>query len=306
MLKFSIVTPVLNRRVDIERMFEAVQAQSFVDFELIIVDNGSIDGTYEFVLGLEKRFEYVRVFLCKQKGLAFARNIGISNAIGDWIVLLDSDNKFICNTTLFKLNEIIDNDIGDNVLGIWTKAKTSSGKECSYIRKGCFNKELNFDEYVGNISGEFSVTVKSNWFKKNLYPEIVGAVTEFPDMVWFQLLRDGSIYVSDYYTQIYGTDSNERICSIKISNQRAYELTHNYFMILEKYSSELIKSNIFDLIVLKLYAYNRLSVLFNLDNRKYFKYLSFKTKFLILLLILLPKTVVRYLIEKYKEKTELK
>ncbi len=305
-MKFSIITPVLNRRKDIENMLNSVNSQNFSDFELLIVDNGSVDGTYEYCKSIEKQFNYIKVLKCEQKGLAFARNTGIKKALGEWIILLDSDNKFIDEKILEKVNILIDTKINDNILGIWTKSISTFGKECSFVESEFLNRSVNFENYLKYVSGEFAPIVRTLWFQKNLYPEIIGAITEFPNMAWFQLLRDGDIYVSELCTQIYGTDNDGRICSLTVSKQRAFELSHYYKMIVSKFYDELVKFDQLNEYVLKLYAYNAISNEFKIGYFEYFKYLSLKNRIFIFMFFVLPKNLIRFIIEKYKENHELK
>lgn len=306
-MKFSIITPVLNRREKIETMFNSVKNQNFKDFELLIVDNGSTDGTYEYCKILEKKFHYVKVFLCKERGAAFARNVAIKIAIGEWVVLLDSDNKFINNDTLNEINNIINKYIKETTLGIWTKSKTSLNTECSFVNTKYKDTAVDFNEYLNNVSGEFAPVINTKWFKNNLFPQIQGAVAEFPNMVWFQLLRDGNIYISTIYTQVYSIDSDGRICSsTSTTKERALELTHYYFMLTKKFSDELIENDKFNEFIFKFHAYNAISGEFESNYLDNHKYLSWKNKLLIPILYILPKSFIKFSIQKYKEKTLLK
>ena len=91
----SVIIPVYNRRELIGRAIDSVLAQSWADFELIIVDDGSDDGTAEHV---EERYgDEPRVRLLKQAtncGVSAARNAGIESAVGDWLAFLDSDDEW--------------------------------------------------------------------------------------------------------------------------------------------------------------------------------------------------------------------
>lgn len=95
MLKYTILTAVLDRKYDIQAMYESVNAQTYSNYEIVIVDNGSTDGTYELCKEWESVNSSVRVFKCHERGLAFARNVGIRQANSDYCIILDSDNTML-------------------------------------------------------------------------------------------------------------------------------------------------------------------------------------------------------------------
>ena len=91
---FSVIIPVWNRADMINRAIDSCLSQSYGDFEIIVVDDGSTDGTAEQV----ERYGDERVILLRHernKGTCPARNTGISKARGDWLVMLDSDFELV-------------------------------------------------------------------------------------------------------------------------------------------------------------------------------------------------------------------
>ncbi len=88
----SIVIPVFNGEKFIEETIDSVLKQSFSNWELIIVDDGSTDNTTSLIKGVQEKDSRV-TYLCKENGgQASARNLGISKAKGDWIAFLDADD----------------------------------------------------------------------------------------------------------------------------------------------------------------------------------------------------------------------
>ncbi len=92
---FTVVIPLYNKAPYVERALKSVFAQTFTDFEVIVVDDGSTDGGGEIV----KQFNDPRLRLITQtnQGVAAARNRGIREAKADYIAFLDADDEWLPN-----------------------------------------------------------------------------------------------------------------------------------------------------------------------------------------------------------------
>ena len=127
----SIIVPVYNVEKYIERCIKSILNQSFTNFELILVDDGSPDKCGEICDEYEKKDSRIKVIHKKNGGLSDARNAGIERAKGEYIAFVDSDdfiNKYmyeilyknakkwdadisICNFKMVCENDRIDEDI---------------------------------------------------------------------------------------------------------------------------------------------------------------------------------------------------
>lgn len=93
MEKISIVIPLYNKCMSIASTLDSVLHQTYSNFELIVVDDGSTDGSGEKVKSFhDNRIRYVRK---DNGGVSSARNVGIKLALADWILLLDADDYLI-------------------------------------------------------------------------------------------------------------------------------------------------------------------------------------------------------------------
>lgn len=92
MPKASIIIPTYNRADTIRRAIKSVQAQTFADWELIVVDDGSTDNTASIIEGLDPR---MTVISQKNRGFGEARNAGIRASTGKYLAFLDSDDEFL-------------------------------------------------------------------------------------------------------------------------------------------------------------------------------------------------------------------
>ena len=91
-VRFSIVIPFSNVEDFIDKCIASVIAQSYRNFEVFLVNDGSADGTSEKVLDWEKRYENVRCLYQESSGPNIARNRAMDCATGDYLVFLDSDD----------------------------------------------------------------------------------------------------------------------------------------------------------------------------------------------------------------------
>lgn len=92
MPQVSVIIPVYKAEAYLERCVDSVLNQTFCDFELIMVDDGSPDrcgGICDYYAGQDKR---VRVFHKENGGAAVARNYGLDNALGEYIAFVDADD----------------------------------------------------------------------------------------------------------------------------------------------------------------------------------------------------------------------
>ena len=89
----SVVMPVYNGEKYLAEAIESILAQTFSDFELIIVDDGSTDGSGEIIRSYEKRDKRIRVIQHESNlGVSVARNTGIAAAAGEYVAFTDCDD----------------------------------------------------------------------------------------------------------------------------------------------------------------------------------------------------------------------
>ncbi|MEM2567120.1 MAG: glycosyltransferase family A protein, partial [Candidatus Bathyarchaeia archaeon] len=100
--KISVIIPAYNARKFIAEAIESVLDQTFPAHEIIVVDDGSTDGTGEFV---RKHYgSRVEVIQQENKGISAARNIGVVEATGNILQFLDADDLLLSNKFEVQLN----------------------------------------------------------------------------------------------------------------------------------------------------------------------------------------------------------
>lgn len=164
----SVIIPTYNRAHLIGRAIQSVLKQTYQDFEVIVVDDGSIDNTEEVV----KKIQENRVYYYKHdknKGGSAARNTGISLAKGKYIAFQDSDDEWLPEKLNQQINifKNLSADVGLIYTDMW---RIDSKGQRHYWKSPGYNKENNiinckwFDD-VKNI-GIQTVVIKRECFEK--------------------------------------------------------------------------------------------------------------------------------------------
>jgi glycosyltransferase involved in cell wall biosynthesis len=165
---FSIVIPTYNRVDILSRSIDSVLSQTYQDFELIIVDNGSTDATQQW---LGDNYQDDRIVYHYQEGSgspASPRNTGISLAKGRWVCLLDSDDRWDKNKLQRVLGAIQTNTNVDVIChneNIYYEATDSIGKMLKYgpASKNMYKEMLIF----GNRLSTSATSVRVGFLKDN-------------------------------------------------------------------------------------------------------------------------------------------
>lgn len=102
----SIIMPAYNAELWIKQACYSVIEQTYTNWELIVVDDGSCDRTYELLKEIADQHPAVRVIHTENGGVSKARNIGLDHAKGDYILLLDADDMLVSNALELLYNAI--------------------------------------------------------------------------------------------------------------------------------------------------------------------------------------------------------
>ncbi len=92
MVKISVIVPVYNASSTLNRCVDSILNQTFSDFELLLINDGSKDHSGQLCDEYAKKDPRVRVFHKENGGVSSARNLGLDNATGEWISFCDSDD----------------------------------------------------------------------------------------------------------------------------------------------------------------------------------------------------------------------
>lgn len=189
----SVVIPTHNRAKLLKRAINSVLRQTFEDFELIVVDDASLDNTSEVVESInDGRIRYVR--LEKNSGGPVARNTGIKKARGKFIALLDDDDEWLPNRLELQIEkfESLGKDVGVVYGGFYYVSQDTGeiiGKRLPRYRGDVYTHFLK-----ENFVGSPTLLIRKECFKKaGLFdPELKSSQD------WDMWLRIAKYYRFDY------------------------------------------------------------------------------------------------------------
>lgn len=104
--KISVIVPVYNVEKYLTRCIDSILTQTFTDYELLLIDDGSSDNSGKICDEYAKNDKRIRVFHKTNGGVSSARNTGIQEAKGDWLIFMDADDYFLDNAFPFIFNSI--------------------------------------------------------------------------------------------------------------------------------------------------------------------------------------------------------
>jgi glycosyltransferase involved in cell wall biosynthesis len=124
-LKFSIIIPAYNVEEFLPDCLKSVQAQSFRDYEVLVVDDGSTDGTAQIALDVANRDNRFKVVSKENGGVSSARNLGLEEAVGEFVWFIDGDD-YIHPESLAWLNRLFEESPAADYVTFgydWTKKR---------------------------------------------------------------------------------------------------------------------------------------------------------------------------------------
>lgn len=141
-MKVSFIIPVYKVEQYLPQCVESILCQSYTDFEIILVDDGSPDNSGILCDEFAKKDYRVRVIHKPNGGASDARNVGLKEAHGEWIIFVDSDDFWIKHTCLQQIITVVEQHPECGFIGF----------NCSYYYEDTqmFTKWVAYDDKLGN------------------------------------------------------------------------------------------------------------------------------------------------------------
>lgn len=232
----SIVTPVLNRRAEVERMLDSILAQDkgLLEVEIIVVDDDSEDGTYEFLKKRSEDVQNLKVLRSGLRSVGYSRNLGVRAASHEWVLLLDSDNVLV--EGIFQLIASTLTDLHATQFdGVWFACVDEDNRLMSWdIEDTSDWVVLDRTTYFTKVrKREMVHCLRRRWFRENPYPVVKGASIEFADAVWLRLVFAGRLIYRNVVVQRYARKRQDSLSNAGLSDKRMRELLVYSKLVLE-------------------------------------------------------------------------
>ena len=187
---FSIIIPVYNVAPYLRKSVDSVILQDFKDYEIILVDDGSTDGSSAICDEYAKRYTQVKVIHKINGGLSDARNFGIEQAQGNFLIFLDSDDFWNGVTILSEIDEMIRKENPDLIIHgssafydlgkiVTRKFKNRDVQKLSFNFKDDLRKLVDNDIYYATACNKI---IRTSIVKKNKIEFPKGKLHE--DVAW--------------------------------------------------------------------------------------------------------------------------
>ena len=231
MPKLSVIVPVYNTEKYLRECVDSILAQTFTDFELILVDDGSTDGSGAICDEYAGKDPRIQVIHQQNGGITVARKTGVRHATGEYVTFVDSDDwidKAMYETMLECRNET-DPDV--IICGMLTEMEQGAAPRKVIIGSGVYNKQQLRDEVYPIMLFDFahcmpavSPSLCNKLFKKHLLSNIIEQVNdtitygEDALCTYSGLLDADSIYITNqnlyHYRNHFESACNTYSCSL--------------------------------------------------------------------------------------------
>ena len=268
---FSIILPTYNRANLISKAIKSVVYQTYQNWELIVVDDGSTDKTKEVLGEFVKADSRIIYLYQKNKERSAARNNGIQNANGEFICFLDSDDLYH-KTHLKEFKKLIIKSKFQK--GLYFSG-LSYGKYCNEQEEYNLSYSNNIEFVLINTIGTPRACISEEILKENLFNENI-RISEDKEL-WVRILKNNPLF---YHRQKTFIEINHNERSVNLGSEfenlktLRFIILNNKKLIRKKYKKLIISSAYFNISkrlikngkFSKAFYYILLSLFYNLKN----------------------------------------
>lgn len=242
---FSIVIPTYNRKDLLLRNLLSLQNQTFRDFEVIVSDDGSYDGSFDLVHNHKFNFDINYIYNENWGGPAKPRNIGIKSAKGEWICFCDSDDYWFENKLEIVFNKIRTDNFNCNVLYYHSLLKSNykKNKLFSFPNKVNLNSLLSLGNsiYLSSVCVSKNILHKVNGFSEN--EEYIG-VEDYDLYIRLAFENVSFINVSRHFLGIYTIEHNSLSSNVLTQINKVDNLLRNHINLFDDDQKHILGSKI--------------------------------------------------------------
>lgn len=203
-MNISVIIPLYNKESRIQYTVNSVLNQTYQNFELIIVDDGSTDNSFEIV----QRIHDSRIRLIRKEngGPSSARNRGVREAKFDWIIFLDADDEMVCGSLAHFVKLVSANpNINIFVSNFFHERENKRYLYSCFYKEGVIGDNFRSWFFDAMMPCQGSTLYRKTLLLENPYSE---KLRRYEDAeMFFSLMREQTIYTSKKPVFIYKLDA---------------------------------------------------------------------------------------------------
>lgn len=211
----SLITPLFDKGRYIVETIRSVQAQTLADWEMIVANNGSTDAGPERVRRLAADDCRVRLASSLKRGPGAARNAGLAQAVGEWVLFLDADD-LIEPEHLTALVDAGSRGGAEIAAGGWKEFRDANPKQFEVKHPTGWNGKGTASAIAFTPWAVHAAIVRREWLRQDrLWPEQMDNLLAEDTVFWFRALQGARVVYSSSAHALYRRDtpSNRNIIS---------------------------------------------------------------------------------------------
>lgn len=248
MVEYSFIVPVYNTGKYLKKCLDSLVCQTFKDFEIIIVNDGSNDNSEVIISRYKKKYSNIKVINQNNQGLSMARNNGVKESNGNYILFIDSDDYVEKN-----LLEEIDKEIGDvEILRYQVVTEDEKGKNIKEYHEKEFDEMIGYDafKYISSyhfVEPAWCYVYDSKYFINNSFSFKKGVYHEDFGLIPCVILKSRKVKSVDYigYHYVIRNGSIMNNNDYKKTVKKAFDMLEQYKS-LRVFSKNIGKKNNYD------------------------------------------------------------
>ena len=231
MIKYSFIVPVYNTEKYLKKCLDSLVNQTYKDFEIIVVNDGSTDKSSSIISKYQKKYKNIIVIDKENEGLSMARNRGVQKSSGKYIIFVDSDD-YVSN----KLLEEVDKKIDDSdILRFQIATEDEEYTKINEYNEEGFESMCGYDafRYLSSyhfVEPAWCYVIRKNYyienkfsFKKGVYHEDFGLI---PYVIYKARKVKSIDFIGYYYIQRNGSIMNNN--DYKKTVKKAFDMLEQY------------------------------------------------------------------------------
>lgn len=209
----SVIIPIYNAEIYLRRCLDSVVCQAYTDLEIILINDGSVDGSGEICGEYAEHDKRIKVINEENRGVSAARNIGLRVAQGEYVCFVDADDEVDVNYVQYLYSLMITNEADVSACSVMRVREQKDRRNIDKENRDCVEKVFTQNEalvnmiYKKDLTGYSVAKLMKREIINNIYFEEKLKVAEDFAFVFDVLIRAGKVVYGGNSLYIYYQNS---------------------------------------------------------------------------------------------------